>query len=201
MAIRSKTVMPTTFTEIRDNYNRLHPQFARAVAVFSNYRWFGYNQKGNHENGYIILLCFYNGIILVRRSRSGFGDGVVVDISRPKSESKLEWLEIRRPRIPAQLAITSLDPKITASNFCIFVAKDLSAHFTSQTSRRPPGYTYSKCSKETSQCSLVTNVFGLPHTASGVCIDLDKHITSVIFQVILKGKIIMQSPKCGASSV
>ena len=46
--------MPTTFKGIGDNYGRLHPQFARAGAVFPYYG-FGYTQKGNEENGYIIL--------------------------------------------------------------------------------------------------------------------------------------------------
>ena len=44
---------------------------------------------------------FQNGIVLVRRSRSGIGDGVGVDISRLESESELESLEIRRLRSPA----------------------------------------------------------------------------------------------------
>ena len=53
MAISSKTVMPTTFKEIGDNCGRPHPQFAPTGAVFPYYR-FGYNEKGNQINGYII---------------------------------------------------------------------------------------------------------------------------------------------------
>ena len=47
--------MSTTFKGIGDNYGRLHPQLVRMGAVFPYYR-FGYNQKGNQENDYIILL-------------------------------------------------------------------------------------------------------------------------------------------------
>ena len=39
MAISSKTVMPTTFKGIGDNYGRLHPQFAETGAVFPYYRF------------------------------------------------------------------------------------------------------------------------------------------------------------------
>ena len=55
MAISTKDVMPTTFKGIGENYGRLHQQFAWMGAVFSYYR-FGCNQKGNQENGRIILL-------------------------------------------------------------------------------------------------------------------------------------------------
>ena len=68
MATCSKTVMLTTFKGIGNNYDRLRPQFAGTGVVFPYYR-FGYNQKGNQENGYIILL-FLEWIFLVRRSRS-----------------------------------------------------------------------------------------------------------------------------------
>ena len=47
--------MPTTFKGIGDNYGRLYLRFARTGAVLSYYR-FGYNQKGNQNNGYIILV-------------------------------------------------------------------------------------------------------------------------------------------------
>ena len=95
MAMRSKTVMPTTFKGIGDNYGQLHSQFARTGAVFPYYR-FGYYKKGNQENGYIILLF----LEFVRRSRSGVGAGVRVGISRPESESELKSLEIRQLHSP-----------------------------------------------------------------------------------------------------
>ena len=49
----------------------------------------------------------YNGIVLVRRSRSGVRAGVGVDISRSESESELESLEICRLRMPGYEVMTS----------------------------------------------------------------------------------------------
>ena len=51
----SKTVIPLPFKGISDNHGRLHPQLARTGAALS-FHPFGYNEKGNQENDYIILL-------------------------------------------------------------------------------------------------------------------------------------------------
>ena len=51
----SKTFIPTRIKGISDNYDRLHPQYARTGHILS-YHLFGCNRKGNQENGYIILL-------------------------------------------------------------------------------------------------------------------------------------------------
>ena len=69
--------------------------------------------------------------------------------------------------------------KITASNIWKLATKHLSAHLAPQTSRRPPGYTFSKCSKEMSQCCLERRAFGLPYNAFDVCIGFDEQITKV----------------------
>ena len=50
----SKTVIPGPFKRISDGHGRLHPRSARTGAVLPYHR-FGYNQKGNQENGCIIL--------------------------------------------------------------------------------------------------------------------------------------------------
>ena len=81
MTISSKIFVPTTSKGIGDNYGRLYPQFARAGAVFLYY-WFGYTQKGNQENGYIILPLLDMNYFF-RRSRNWnrshyFQDGVEV---------------------------------------------------------------------------------------------------------------------------
>ena len=96
MAVSSKTVIPTTLKGIRDKHGRLHPQLARTVAVLLQHA-FGFNQNGNQENGYIILLFLRcNTYDLLARSGTGFGLGVGVDIFRPESES-LEILRLRSP--------------------------------------------------------------------------------------------------------
>ena len=69
-----------------------------------------------------------------------------------KEPGPLSGLPIRN----RQMAIL----KITASNIRKLVAKYLSAHLTPQASRRPPGYTSSKCSQEMSQCRLEKRAFG-----------------------------------------
>ena len=101
MAISSKTVCRPHLKEsgITMVGCPLHRQFARTAAVLPYY-WFEYNQKGNQENGYIILL-FLEWNCLARRSESGVKVGVGVDIFRPESESELESLEIRRLCSPA----------------------------------------------------------------------------------------------------
>ena len=98
MAISSRSVIPTRFQGISDNYGQLHAQFVRTGAVVP-YNWFGYNQEGNQENGYIILLFFRIELFLLGRSRIGVGAGVGVDIFWPESE--LESFEIRQLRRPA----------------------------------------------------------------------------------------------------
>ena len=100
MAISSRTVIPTRFKGISDNYGRLYSQFVRTGTVVP-YNWFGYNQKRNQENGYIILLFPRIELFLLGRSRIGVGAGVGVDIFRPESESDLESFEIRRLDRPA----------------------------------------------------------------------------------------------------
>ena len=82
MAISSRSVIPTRFQGISDNYGQQHAQFVRTGAVVP-YNWFGYNQEGNQENGYIILLFFKNRIVLVRPESNGVGAGVGVDIFWP----------------------------------------------------------------------------------------------------------------------
>ena len=52
MAICSKTVIPITFKGISDN---LGPRLARTGSVLP-YHPFGCKQKGNQENGFIMLL-------------------------------------------------------------------------------------------------------------------------------------------------
>ena len=116
MAISSRTVMPTTFKGICDNYGRLHPHFARTGAVLPYYR-FGYNQKGNQENGHIILLflglncsCWVES----KRSRSwsrsryfqagvGVGAGVARNPSTPQPWSR-----------PSLLCASGHDPQHSA---------------------------------------------------------------------------------------
>ena len=82
--------MLTALKGISDNQSRLHLQLARTDAFLSHYL-FGYNQKGNQENGHHITV-FRMEMPLVRpeskRSRGwsrsryfqagvGVGDGVI----------------------------------------------------------------------------------------------------------------------------
>ena len=73
VSTKSKTVIPNPLKGISDDYGRLHLQLAR-MGVVLPYHLFGLNQKGNQENGFIILL----------------------DILRPESELESESLESLR---------------------------------------------------------------------------------------------------------
>ena len=55
LSTNSKTVIPSPCKGISNNHCRLHPQLERTGAVLP-YHPFGYNQKGNQEKSYSILL-------------------------------------------------------------------------------------------------------------------------------------------------
>ena len=100
VSVNSKTVILTTFQEISDDHDRLHLRVAEAGAVLP-YQAFEYNQKGNQENGCIILLSL-DGIPLVRPNRNGVWVGVRDNIFRLESESELAALKINRLHSPGE---------------------------------------------------------------------------------------------------
>ena len=55
MAIDSRAVTPITFKGISNDHSRLCPQLARMNSLLP-YRPFRWNQSGNQENGYFVLL-------------------------------------------------------------------------------------------------------------------------------------------------
>ena len=55
VSTNSKAFLPSSFKGISDNHGQLHLQLARKDAALQ-YHAFGYNQKGNQENGRIRLL-------------------------------------------------------------------------------------------------------------------------------------------------
>ena len=91
VSANSKAVIPSPFKRISENYGQLHPQLVRTGAVVP-YHQFGYNQKENQENGYIILF-FLNEILHAARNRSRVGFVVGVDIFRPESLSRLKFVD------------------------------------------------------------------------------------------------------------
>ena len=97
MAISSKTVMPTTFKGISGNFE------LAASAVCANGCYIAVlpvwaQSKGKSRKCLHHIVIFIMQLLLLGRSQSGVGAGVVVDTFRPGSESGPESLENRRFR-------------------------------------------------------------------------------------------------------
>ena len=87
LSTNSKTVITKSFKGTSNNHGRLHPQLAWMGAVLQ-YHGFECNQKGNQENGHIILPFLGLEHLSLGRNRSRVGVGVRFYIFRPESHLK-----------------------------------------------------------------------------------------------------------------